>query len=79
VLVRATIFVEHIDSSDDFDVVTAWLQKWDGIARVERYSTGGYEHLWDVEAPAEALGELPKEWLCDSKWSNPKLFEAGHH
>jgi len=55
--------------------VRAWLKKWEGKVRVADYSTGGYEHLWDIEGPEEAIAELPKEWLCDSKWSNPELLE----
>lgn len=73
---RATIYVDHVDSSHEFDAVRAWLKKWEGKVRVADYSTGGYEHLWDIEGPEEAIAELPTEWLCDSKWSNPKLFET---
>ena len=73
---RATIFVEHVDDSDDFDVVSAWLKKWEGKVRIENYSTGGFEHIWDVEGPEEAIAELPKEWLCESTWSNRGLFET---
>jgi hypothetical protein len=74
--VRATIFVMHDEDSDDLDVVTAWLEKWEGKVRVANHSTGGYEHIWDVEGPQEAIAELPKEWLADSKWSNRRLFET---
>jgi len=56
--------------------VHAWLAKWAGKVRVADYSTGGFEHVWDVEGPEEAIAELPSGWLCDSKWSNPKLFET---
>ena len=74
--IRATIFVEHDKDSDDFDVVTAWLEKWEGKVLIVNHSTGGYEHIWDVEGPKEAIAELPKEWLADSKWSNRRLFET---
>jgi hypothetical protein len=73
---KATIYVDHVDSSKDFDFVQAWLKKWEGKVRVADYSTGGWEHTWDVEAPNEALSEIPSDWLCSSKWSDPELFET---
>jgi hypothetical protein len=69
---RATIFVEHIDSSTDFDRVQEWLKKWGVAVRVEDYSSGGWEHLWDVEAPEDALAELPREFFCSSEWAGLK-------
>ena len=60
----------HPDNAADFDVVSAWLEKWEGKVRAANYSTGGFEHIWDVEGPTEAIAELPEEWLCDSEWSN---------
>ena len=71
---RITIYVDHIESSNDFDWVQAWLAKWKGLARVEDYNTGGWEHYWDIEAPAEAVAEVPEDWLCASKWATPEIF-----
>ncbi|MBA4217818.1 MAG: hypothetical protein IIA03_10775 [Proteobacteria bacterium] len=73
-LKRITIYVDHVDSAGDFDSVRAWLSKWEGQVRVHDYSTGGWEHTWDVEAPAEAVAELPEGWLCASAWSTPEIF-----
>ncbi|MGH8710785.1 MAG: hypothetical protein ACREVA_05660 [Burkholderiales bacterium] len=75
-MIRATIYVDHVDNSKDFDFVEAWLKKWQGKVRVADYSTGGWEHTWDVEGPEEAISEIPAEWLCESEWSNPKLFKT---
>jgi len=72
---RITIYVDHIDSSTDFDHVRAWLEKWKGKATVADYSSGGWEHCWDVEAPSEAVAEIPKEWLCASQWATPEIFD----
>jgi hypothetical protein len=41
--------------------------------RVVNYSSGGWEHLWNVEAPSEAVAEVPEHLLCESEWSNPEL------
>ena len=37
--------------------------------KVVDYSTGGWEHIWDVDAPLEALQELPKSLFCSSAWA----------
>jgi len=73
-LVRVTIFVLHNESSADFEWVENWLAKWKGKARVVDYSTGGWEHLWDIEAPIEATQEIPTDWLCASEWATPEIF-----
>ena len=72
---KATIYVDHVDSPKDFDFVQAWLKKWEGEVHVVDYSTGGWEHIWDIEVSNEALSEIPADWLCSSKWSDPELFE----
>lgn len=75
-MIKATIYVDHVDNSEDFDFVEVWLKKWEGRVRVTNYSTGGWEHIWDVEGSEEAISEIPPEWICESKWSNSKLFET---
>ncbi|MFZ4834946.1 hypothetical protein [Rouxiella sp. Mn2063] len=67
---RITIFVLHDDSPADFEFVLAWIEKWKSVVSIADYSTGGWEHLWDIEAPAEAIIEVPEEWLCLSDWSS---------
>jgi len=52
---RITIYVDHVDSSADFDRVEAWLKKWKNRIIVADYSTGGWGHCWDIEAPSEAV------------------------
>ena len=68
---RITIFVMHGGDDTDYKAVEAWFERWrDQVNEVE-YSSGGWEHLWDIEASAEAIADLPKSFLCDSEWSNP--------
>jgi hypothetical protein len=77
-LKRMTIFVDHAHDgpSDGFNWVQAWLARWQGAVRVAKYSTGGWEHLWDIEGPAEAVAEVPDDLVCASKWANPEVFGA---
>ncbi|WP_151715307.1 hypothetical protein [Acinetobacter sp. TUM15071] len=71
---KITIFVMDVDSSEDFDRVEAWLEKWKNLVIIDDYCGGGWEHYWDVEAPVEAIIEIPKEWLCSSVWATPEIF-----
>ncbi|MBC2729754.1 hypothetical protein [Thiobacillus sp.] len=73
---KVSLYVDHVDDSSDFDKVNDWLARWGDKVTVKSYSTGGWEHCWDLLAPAEAVAELPAEWLCDSEWATPELFEA---
>ncbi len=68
---RATIFVMAPNEADppDYKWVMAWLAKWGSAVVVADYSTGGYEHTWDVEGPQEAIAEIPGGLLCASTWS----------
>jgi hypothetical protein len=74
---RISIFVLHDDNSSDFDWVHAWILKWKTQFQltVADYSSGGWEHSWDIEATQEAINEVPQNYLCDSAWSNPDLFK----
>lgn len=74
-LKRITIFVLHHDDSADFDWVSAWLERWKGQVTIADYSSGGWEHLWDIEAPQAAVSEVPEDFLCSSAWSAPEIFE----
>lgn len=69
---RITLFSDdpNDEQSADYVWVQAWLERWKGKVRVVDYSTGGWEHLWDVEAPPEAAAEVPDRLLCASAWSN---------
>ena len=68
---RATIFVNHPGDGPppELLLVLEWFKRWEGKVRVADYSSGGWEHLWDVEGPTEAIDELPVELLCGSKWA----------
>jgi hypothetical protein len=72
---RITIFVMHGDDETDYKAAIAWFERWRGQVNEFDYSSGGWEHLWDVEASAEAIADLPESFLCDSEWSNPALFK----
>lgn len=66
---RITIYIDHLDSSLNFEWMRSWLAKWCESVHVAKYSTGGWEHCWDLEAPIEAIAEIPEEWLCTSEWT----------
>jgi hypothetical protein len=69
---RATIFVDHPDEGEPPELrwVIDWLKRWKQQVIVADYSTGGWELLWDVEGPEEAIGEIPGELRCGSEWAN---------
>ena len=73
---RITIFVLHHEDASDFEWVQAWILKWKRAdqLKVVDYSSGGWEHLWDIEASSDAVAEVPENYLCDSEWSNSALF-----
>ena len=71
---RITVYVDHVDSSADFDWMREWLAKWGEAARVDNYSTGGWEHIWNIEATVEAAAEIPEDWLCASDWAMAEIF-----
>ena len=74
---KITIFVLHDDDASDYDWVNAWIVKWKSEFQliVANYSSGGWEHLWDIEASEAAIAEVPHDYLCDSEWSNPDLLK----
>ena len=71
---RVTIFIMHADNNADFIFMKAWFKKWESKIHIENYVSGGFEHCWDVEAPENAIDEIPEDWLCMSKWANPDVF-----
>jgi hypothetical protein len=77
-LKRITIFVLHDEDSSDFDWVHAWILKWKQANQliVANYSSGGWEHIWDIEASLEAVAEVPEDYLCASEWATPDIFKA---
>lgn len=69
---RATIYVDHLGDGTppELQLVLDWLDRWQDNVRVVDYSTGGWEHSWNVEGPVEAITELPPDLLCDVDWAN---------
>lgn len=70
-LKRISIFVGDFDDepSADYLWVAAWLERWKHVLRVENYSSGGWEHIWDIEAPEAVVAEVPEHLFCASEWS----------
>ena len=69
-----TLFIMDGDDDTDYELVEAWFKKWETEVNVVGYSTGGWEHLWDIEATPNAAASVPEGWLCSSEWSEPALF-----
>lgn len=67
---RATIFVMDADdtASKEFRWVVDWMTRWEGKLSIAHYSTGGWEHSWDVEGPKDAIQEIPHDYLSESDW-----------
>jgi hypothetical protein len=73
---RLTIFADDAGetTSDDVLWVCDWLERWKSKVHVADHSSGGWEHLWDVEGPEEAIAEVPERLHCCSEWANPEIF-----
>ena len=79
---RVTIFVDHPGNGapPELALVREWLKKWSGVVAEKSYSSGGAEHLWDVEGPLVAMRELPKYLFCLSKWATyPQPLQGPVH
>lgn len=72
---RVTIYIDHVDDDTDFVFMQEWLEKWKSSVRVESYSSGGWEHIWNVEGSEEAIVEIPEDWHCASEWATPEIFK----
>ena len=66
---RITIYIDHDEDDSDYLFMQSWFEKWEGVVRIESHSTGGWEHIWNVEAPQHSVKEIPKDWLCASEWA----------
>ncbi|MGF1543135.1 MAG: hypothetical protein ACFB00_01270 [Parvularculaceae bacterium] len=68
---RESIFVMDADDapSDNYLWAENWLARNGGRVKVVDHVSGGYEHQWDVEGPADILSEIPEELRCDSEWT----------
>jgi hypothetical protein len=77
---KSTLFADHPDDdSSDFHLVRAWIERWSDSVTVVDYSTGGWEHLWNVDAPLAALKELPKRFFCQSAWADYPCVVGGDY
>ncbi|MCL2011492.1 MAG: hypothetical protein FWG75_01710 [Cystobacterineae bacterium] len=67
---KVSIFVEDDEDSTEFDQVREFLARWGSAITIVNYSSGGWEHYWDLLVPESALAEIPEHWLCESKWTD---------
>lgn len=68
---KEKIYVDDadIERSADYIWVVNWLEKWGEKIEIADYSTGGWEHIWDVSGPKEAIAEIPNHLRCASDWA----------
>ena len=68
---KATIFAGDFDEhpSEEYSWVECWLEKWRESIVVAEYSSGGWEHIWNVLGPKEAIDEIRSDLLCGSDWA----------
>lgn len=73
-MARATLSVT-IDNERDIQAVNAWFRRWGTrIQCTDNQGCGCCVDVWHVEAPSEALAELPADMLMAA--AQPR---AGHH
>jgi hypothetical protein len=68
---RATVFV-ITDHKGDWDLACEWVERWRPRMQVCPEEPGGClccVAWWDVDAPTEALDELPRSLLLSSDWA----------
>jgi len=68
---RATVLVET-DHEDEWQLAQNWIERWrDKMAVCPDEPKGCLccVAFWDVDAPQEALDELPEHLLAVSEWS----------
>lgn len=62
--VKATLSVT-IDNERDVLAVTAWLNRWGNKLKLsDKRGCGCCVDIWDVQAPQQALSELPSEMVA---------------
>ena len=60
---RISFFVICYDDSSDLEFVKAWISKWKGSLEIIKHFKSDTQHSWDLNAPVEAIRELPDSWL----------------
>ena len=71
---KLTIYIDHVDDDTDFQFMLNFLERWKSEVRIENYSSGGWEHIWNLEGPENILSEIPEDWHCSSDWATPEIF-----
>jgi len=69
---RATVLV-LTDREGDWELVGAWVDRWRDRMEVCPEEPGGCYCCvawWDVDAPQEALDELPSSLFASSEWTD---------
>jgi len=68
---RLTIFADDAGNAMSADAawVFAWLEQNNGAVEICEYSSGGYEHLWNVKGTEHILEQVPERLQCGSEWS----------
>ena len=67
---RATI-VAAKDNAGEFEQMSTWLERWRSqlLLCSDELGCGCCVQMRNVDAPADALAELPAVMLSDSEWS----------
>ena len=70
---KATIIVQ-VDFLEEVDVLERWLETWTPhLADLsENLGCGCCVDMFEVEAPQNALDELPDRLLSSREWTNPE-------
>jgi hypothetical protein len=68
---RATVVVS-IDDAAEVAAVDAWFDRWQSrlTHRSENHGCGCCVDVWEVEAPQEAIDQLPKATYAGEEWTN---------
>jgi hypothetical protein len=69
-MTRATILA-MVDNEGEYELAGAWIERWRDRMSVCPDEPGGClccVASWDVDAPDEALAELPQSMLAGSDW-----------
>jgi hypothetical protein len=67
---RATVLV-CVDNEGEWELANEWIERWRTRMAVCPDDPDGCMccvAFWDVDAPQEALDELPKDMLAGSSW-----------
>ena len=68
---RATIIVA-VDGSSEVEAMESWFSRWaEQLShRSDNHGCGCCVDIWEVEAPAEAIAELPHQCYAGDEWTN---------